>query len=113
MAGLPIFVCNQFAPNLGANYGIGELTTHPQFCWNGGPGGQTVPPTPVPPVVATDTGLKAGTQPIFRCNHAAPKAPYGIGVLTTHPQFCAFNGPSSPPGTVSQSIAVDTGLRVR
>ena len=112
-AGLPIFVCNQFSPNLGASYGIGEVTTDPQFCWNGGPAGATVPPAAVPPAVATATGLMAGTQPIFRCNHAAPRAPYGIGVLTTHPQFCSLNGQIFPPRTVPASVALDTGLRVR
>ena len=108
-AGLQAFVCNQFSPNLSASYGIGELTTHPQFCWNGGPGGQTAPPSPVPPAVATDTGLMAGALPIFRCNFARPSAPYGIGVLTTHPQFCALNGPTFPPGAVAPSVAADAG----
>lgn len=112
-AGLPVFVCNQFAQNLAAKYGIGELTTHPQFCWDGGPAGPTVLPSAVSAAVATNTGLMAGNHPIFRCNHTAPHAPYGIGVLTTHPQFCAPNGPISPPGLVSSSIAVPVGWDVR
>ncbi len=108
-AGLQAFVCNQFSPNLSASYGIGIVTADPQFCWNGGPGGPTVAPSIVPPSVATDTGLKAGTLPIFRCNHARTSAPYGIGVLTTHPQFCAPNGPTPPPGIVPASVAVNLG----
>jgi hypothetical protein len=111
-SGQHIFHCNQVCPNLGACYGIGELTTHPQFCSIAGP---AIAPAAVPASQAVDTGLTIpGGQHVFRCRQLCPNlgACYGIGVLTTHAQFCSIAGPQLQPSTVPPARATDTGIKV-
>lgn len=110
--GAHIFQCNRFCSSLGSCYGIGVLTTLPQFC---SANGATPAAASVAASVATDTGLRTapGAQPVFRCNLECPNLGfcYGIGILTTRPQFCSTSGPTPPPAVVAPTIAKDTGLR--
>lgn len=95
---LDVFVCRQLSPT-DHHYGLGYLTTHPQFCFDGGPSAPAGPapqdPHTVDPMVATQTAKSIASTPwgvnipVYRCNNFNPfSAFYGIGVLTTHPQFC-------------------------
>jgi hypothetical protein len=101
----------QLAQNLHSAYGIGQLTTLPQFCWHGG---APVAPQVMPAFVATPTGkFTPSGLAIYRCNlFANLPAQYGIGTLTTHPQFCANSPNPPPPAPVSPNIATATGLMV-
>src|SRR5262249_31542680 len=70
---------------------------------------QTPSPPPSPPAPP------AGTIAVFRCEHAPPDLAdaYGIGVLTTHPQFCASTEWSEAPREVSTAVAAKTELPAR
>ncbi len=114
----PVFACVQYSTNLLLNYGVGVLSTHPQFC---SPVNGTRAPQTVAPDVATATGLRmpATSAPfagdaIFVCNHAIASLSngYGIGVLTVNPQFCAAAGPTPTPAPPVPGAAVNTGLVV-
>jgi hypothetical protein len=109
-----VFECVHFAP--AAPYGIGVLTTHAQFCSPAGPA--PAPLNPVPLTLATPiAGLMtmAGDQ-VFSCNQPTNNLGrnYGIGVLTTHAQFCFDAGPNPPPppapAPVPTWVATPTGL---
>jgi hypothetical protein len=112
-AGQPVFRCNLFCSHPGACYSVGVLTTFPQSC---SISGQAAPPLPVSAAVATDTGLTiTGGDHVFRCNFLTFQLGRreGIGMLTTHPQFCDPNGPAPAPAAVSPALATDSGLRAR
>jgi hypothetical protein len=89
----PVFVCNQFCPNLGRCYGIGVLTTQPQYCFN-----HNATPTGllVAPLTSTVT---PGPTTVYRCLLDSPnlQKTYGGGVLTVQPQYC-YNGTVYPTG---------------
>jgi hypothetical protein len=108
---LPVFRCGQAPANRSGGYGIGVLTTHPQFCAQTGP---AEPSGSVPASIAMKSQLIAGGLPVFVCKQFATSlfTSTGIGVLTTHPQYCRTSGQSPAPGSVAPSIANDTGLMV-
>jgi hypothetical protein len=116
-----VFRCMQFTNALSARVGIGVLLTHPQFC-EIVLGNPPKPKDPNNPAIAVNTGLKVADPggpdlDVFRCVQftPAPTQHYGVGVLTTHPQFCETNI-GSPPAPIDPNdprIALKTGLQAR
>jgi hypothetical protein len=109
----PVYRCNNFNPT-SAFYGAGILTTHPQFCdpisWRQNP----VLPTAATNINVPQAGWSVGGQDVYRCslftfyldNH------YGVGVLTTLPQYCDGAGVPEQPMAVQARVATDTGIQV-
>jgi hypothetical protein len=100
----PVYSCNNFNTNLATGYGLGVLTTHPEFCGQHPNAPTTDTLLRVPPGPAAAPISTSGTA-VYVCNNFNPRgAAYGLGVLTTQPQFCA---PFPQPATT------DTLLRVQ
>jgi hypothetical protein len=96
----PVYRCNQYTPSLVGAYAYGELTTHPEFCFNAD---ATDTGLRVAPGPAGNPGPQPGSTPVYRCEQPCPDLEHcvGVGILTIDPVHC------------SNGLAVDTGLRVR